>query len=50
MAVSVREDALAQSQARPAIDVTKIVLWVLAAALPWAAIIVAAKVVIGALA
>jgi hypothetical protein len=50
MAVTIREDAFAQGQARPAIDVTKIVLWVVAALLPWAAIILAAKVVIGALA
>lgn len=50
MAVSVREDALARSQARPAIDVTKIVLWIVAAALPWAALILAAKVVIAAFA
>jgi hypothetical protein len=52
MATIVRAGAPAQAQAqpRPAVDVTKIVLWIVAASLPWAAIILAAKFAIRALA
>jgi hypothetical protein len=49
MAFTARDDVLATRQARPAIDVTKIVIWVAAGILPWAALFLAARLVVTAL-
>ena len=43
MAIPIREDAPARGQARPAVDVTKIAIWVAGAILPWTVIAVAVK-------
>ncbi len=48
MALIAHEDRLVQTQTRPTVDVTKIVIWILAASLPWAAIAFGVKFVLGA--
>jgi hypothetical protein len=53
MALIVREGALAQRPVLPslkAIDVTKVVVWIAGAALPWMAIFFAARFVLAAMA
>jgi len=47
MAIPIREDAPARGQVRPAVDVTKIVIWVAGAILPWTAIAIAVKFALG---
>jgi hypothetical protein len=51
MAVTTHEDALRQEQTlRPSqsLDVTKLVIWIAAAVLPWTAIIAGARLLISA--
>ena len=52
MAVITHEDALRQEQALPSrtsVDVTKVVIWIAAAVLPWTAIIAGVRAIVSAL-
>lgn len=49
MALIAHEDRLVQTQSRPTVDVTKIVIWILAASLPWAAVVFGIKLALAAL-